>query len=45
MEWVLGLGNHHLAITVVKTEVDTKSGENSDEEQDVYVVFTCLPTD
>lgn len=42
---MLGLGNHPLATIMVKTEAETKSRENSDEEQDVYMVFMCLPTD
>lgn len=45
VEWVLGLGHHHFATIMVKIEVHSKSKENSDEEQNVYVVFMCLPTD
>lgn len=45
VEWVLGLGHYHFATIMVKIEVHSKSKENSDEEQNVYVVFMRLPTD
>lgn len=36
-----GLGNHHLATIMKKTEMDTESRENSDEEQ-VFLWSLCV---